>query len=100
MLLITFENVLYLVYELPEDGTDVPEHVAVLKDYTFTYVYKLCIDLVLLTDVKLNAQNGELQSITVLIYSPIKFASPVQFQEGQQEIRLIDHDNEVYTRKK
>jgi len=47
MLLITFQNVLDLVYELPEDGTAVPEHVALVKDHNFMYVYNLYIDLVL-----------------------------------------------------
>jgi len=35
------------VYELPEDGIDVPKHVAGVKDYVFKRVSILCIKLVL-----------------------------------------------------
>ena len=35
------------MYELPENSTDVPKHVGLLKDHTFGYVCNLCIDLVL-----------------------------------------------------
>jgi hypothetical protein len=35
------------MYELPEDGTDVPKHVGVVKDHTFKCVCNLCIKLVL-----------------------------------------------------
>jgi hypothetical protein len=45
---IVFQQVLNLVYELPEDGTDVSKHVGVVKDYTdmfiicaFVWLYKL-----------------------------------------------------------
>jgi len=34
----------FFLYELPEDGTDVPKHAAVVKDRTFRYVCILCID--------------------------------------------------------
>ena len=35
------------MHELPEDGTDVPKHVGVVKDYTFKCVCNLFIMLVL-----------------------------------------------------
>jgi len=41
------QQVLNLVHELPEDGTDVPKHVSVVRDHTFRYVSNLCIKLVL-----------------------------------------------------
>jgi len=44
---ITEQQVLNLVYELPEDGTDMPKHVSVVRDHTFRYVSNLCIKLVL-----------------------------------------------------
>jgi len=37
-------QVLSFVYELSEDGTDVPKHAAVVKDRTFRYVCVLRID--------------------------------------------------------
>jgi len=40
-----YQQVLSFVFELPEDGTDVPKHAAVVKDRTFRYVCILCIDL-------------------------------------------------------
>jgi hypothetical protein len=42
------------VYELPEDGTDVPKHVVVFKDHTLVHVCNLCVDLVL----RINAHWG------------------------------------------
>ena len=44
---LTYKIVLYLVYELPEDGTDVPKHVGVVTVRTVKRVCKLCINLVL-----------------------------------------------------
>jgi hypothetical protein len=38
-----FEYVLNLVYELPEDGTDVPKNVGALKGRTFKCVSSLYI---------------------------------------------------------
>ena len=35
------------MYELPENGTDVPKHLGVLKDHTFKCVCDVCIELVL-----------------------------------------------------
>jgi hypothetical protein len=41
-----YQQVLSFVHELPEDGTDVLKHAAVMKDRTFRYVCILRIDLV------------------------------------------------------
>jgi hypothetical protein len=49
--------VLNLVCEIPEHGTDVPKHVAVLKDHIFKFVCNLYIKLVLQMNINKNAQN-------------------------------------------
>jgi len=41
------QQVLNLVYELPEDGTNVSNHVSVGRDHTFRYASNLFIKLVL-----------------------------------------------------
>jgi len=46
-MLIIYQQILKLVYELPEDGTDVRKHAAEVKDYIFKRVSNLCIKLVL-----------------------------------------------------
>jgi hypothetical protein len=46
-----------LVYVPPEDGTDLPKHVAAVKDYTFKCVFFLYIVLVLLMNINQNACN-------------------------------------------
>jgi len=45
------------VYELTEDGTDMPKCVGVVIDHTFMYNCNLCIDLVLYMSIKQNALN-------------------------------------------
>jgi hypothetical protein len=50
-------SIFYLVYELPEDGTDMLKHVGVVKDHTCKCVLNLCIDLVLYMNAKQNVQN-------------------------------------------
>jgi hypothetical protein len=42
----THTEVRNVVYELPEGGVDVPQHVGVVKDGTFKCVCNLCIKLV------------------------------------------------------
>ena len=42
-----YQQVLCLVYELPENGTDVPKHVGVVKGHTYKCVCNLYINLVL-----------------------------------------------------
>jgi hypothetical protein len=44
---VTYQQVLNLVYEVPEDGTDMPKHVGVVKDNTFNCICRMCIKLVL-----------------------------------------------------
>jgi hypothetical protein len=39
--------ILSLVYESPEEGTDLPKHVGVVKDHAFKCVCSLYINLVL-----------------------------------------------------
>jgi len=42
-----YQQYLNSVHEIPEDGTDVPKHVEVVKGYTFKYAYNMCIRLAL-----------------------------------------------------
>jgi hypothetical protein len=37
----------HALYKLPEDGTDVPKHVVLVKDHTFKCVCNLCIKVIL-----------------------------------------------------
>jgi hypothetical protein len=38
---VTYQQVLNLMYKIPEDGTDVPKHLGGVKDYTFICVCNL-----------------------------------------------------------
>jgi hypothetical protein len=44
---MNYQQVLNLLYELPEDGTDMPKHVGVVKDHNFKCVCGVCTELVL-----------------------------------------------------
>ena len=43
---VRYQKVLNLMYELAEEGTDMPKHAVVLKDHTLKCSRNLCTDLV------------------------------------------------------
>jgi len=55
--LITFYQVLNLVYELTEDGTHMPKCVGVVIYHTSMYNCNLCIGFVCYMNIKQNASN-------------------------------------------
>jgi hypothetical protein len=54
MLSLIFWQVLNLVYELPEDDTNVSKYVGVVQDHNFESLFDLFIKLVLKTNIKKN----------------------------------------------
>jgi len=46
------------VYQLPDDGTDVPEYVGVVNTHNFKCVINFCLKLVLYMNIKRNAWSG------------------------------------------